>query len=161
MERKSAFTFRVHQEVSGNSGDKFTLPISPTSAPDLKTFLARVPLISERDIKVAVPFKAADGTNGAMLKLSPHGRLSLDVASSESRGKLFFLFANGRQLTDVYVDSRVSDGIFIIPRGLTDVEATLLTQKYGPPRKRNKDSKPKKEKPEETTADVVSRNLGQ
>jgi hypothetical protein len=54
----------------------------------------------------------------------------LDVASSESRGKYFFLFANGRQLTEILVDTRVSDGVFLIPSGLTDIEIATLTRLY-------------------------------
>ncbi len=130
FQRKPDFILRVHQETSETDGEAFAIPAERASGDRRKTFISRIPLLSERDITAVYPFKADDGSNAVALQLRPHGRLALGVASAESLGRCFLIYANGRQLPDVFVDSRVEDGIFVIPGGLTDEEIAKLVKLY-------------------------------
>ena len=47
--------------------------------------------------------------------LDDHGRTILDTMSIERRGSLLFVFINGRPLTELQVDRRVSDGKIYLP----------------------------------------------
>lgn len=130
MQRKPDFVLRVHQETVETDGAAFAIPANRASGDRRKTFISRIPLISERDITAVYPFKAADGSNGVALQLRAHGRLALSVASAESLGRYLLIYANGRQLPDVYVDRKVEDGIFVVPGGLTGAEIAKLVKRY-------------------------------
>lgn len=62
---------------------------------------------------------------GALFQLDEHGQVILDTLSVEHRGGLLFVFINGRMITELQIDKRVSDGKIFIPSGLTasDIES--------------------------------------
>ena len=49
----------------------------------------------------------------------------LDTLSIENRGRFLFVFVNGRLITALQIDKRVSDGKIYVPSGLAaaDIEA--------------------------------------
>ena len=62
---------------------------------------------------------------GALFQLDEHGTAALEALSIERRGTLLFVFINGRPITELQIDKRVSDGQIYIASGLTkrDIDA--------------------------------------
>ena len=75
-------------------------------------------------------YPAANGTYGALLQLDEHGRVVLDTLSVERRGSLLFVFINGRPITELEIDKRVSDGKIYIPSGLTSADIELMKKDW-------------------------------
>ncbi len=92
--------------------------------------MEKTPWISERDVTAFFPYPAANGTYGALLQLDEHGRVVLDTLSIERRGGLLFVFVNGRQITELEIDKRVSDGKIYIPSGLTSADIELMKKDW-------------------------------
>jgi len=72
----------------------------------------------------------ADGSYGALFELNEHGRLALDTTSIDRRGGRLFIFVNGRPITELQVDRRVSDGKIYVPAGLTAKDIELLRKDW-------------------------------
>jgi len=129
--------FRVHTEASANDGTVFTTQYrSPFTGKAL--VLARMPAISERDVTVFQLYPAGPGTYGALFQLNDHGRLALDSLSIERRRGFLFVFINGRPITELQIDRRVSDGKIYIASGLTTNDIALMKKDWRStsPRKR-------------------------
>ena len=54
----------------------------------------------------------------------------LDTLSVERRGSLLFVFMNGRPLTELQVDRRVSDGKMYLASGLTEADIKLMNKDW-------------------------------
>ena len=108
-------TLRIHAEANANDTAVFS---SPSQFSGRNVLIEKVPAISERDVIAFYPYPAADGSYGALFQLDNHGRLALDALSIERRGKTVFVFVNGRPITELQVDQRVSDGKIYLPSGL-------------------------------------------
>jgi hypothetical protein len=89
-----------------------------------------MPWISEQDVTAFSPYPAQDGTYGALIQLDEHGRVVLDTLSIERRGSFLFVFINGRLITELNVDKRVSDGKIYIPSGLTVADIDLMKKDW-------------------------------
>ena len=63
-------------------------------------------------------------------QLDEHGRVVLDTLSVERRGSLLFVFINGRPITELEIDKRVSDGKIYIPSGLTSADIELMKKDW-------------------------------
>jgi hypothetical protein len=86
--------------------------------------------ISEQDVVGFSPYPAPNGTYGALIQLDDHGRVVLDTLSVERRGSFLFVFINGRLITELQVDKRVSDGKIYIPSGLTAADIALMKKDW-------------------------------
>lgn len=128
--KKDVFTIRIHGEGSPEDGDKFTVPV--TLLDGRNASLSIMPLLNEHDIKAVYPFRAADGSGGAYLRLDGHGSNLLTEFSIErmGRGGVLAVMINGRQVVDLLVDKPVRDGVFVIPYGLTMAEEAHLVTLY-------------------------------
>lgn len=128
--KKDVFTIRIHGEGSPEDGEKFTVPV--TLLDGRKASLSIMPLLSEHDIKAVYPFRAADGSGGAYLRLDGHGANLLTEFSIErmGRGGVLAVMVNGRQVVDLLVDKPVRDGVFVIPYGLSMSEEAHLVNSY-------------------------------
>jgi hypothetical protein len=121
-------TVRVHAQGNENDGSVFATPVTtPISGKNI--FIEKISAISEHDVSAFRPYAAADGSFGVLLQLDEHGRLALDTLSVERRGSTVLVFINGRIVSELLIDRRVSDGQIFIPRGLTaaDVESMQKT----------------------------------
>ncbi len=115
---------RVHAQANPRDTNIFATSVrAQLSGKDVA--IEKMPWISERDVIAFSPYPAGDGTYGALLQLDDHGRVVLDTLSIERRGSFLFVFVNGRAITELEVDKRVSDGKIFIPSGLTaaDIES--------------------------------------
>jgi hypothetical protein len=120
--------FRVHAEANANDGSVFTQPIRSMTGRDV--FIQKTAWLSERDVKAYCPYHAPDGSYGALLQLDDHGRVVLDTLSVEHRSSYLFVFMNGRPLTELQVDRRVSDGRIYLASGLTEADIKLMNKDW-------------------------------
>jgi hypothetical protein len=122
-------TFRVHTEANANDGSVFATPFhSPFSNRDV--FIEKTAWISEREVAGFYPYQARDGSYGVLLQLDDHGKIVLDTLSVEHRGSFLFIFVNGRPLTELQVDRRVSDGRIYLSSGLTAIDIQLMSKDW-------------------------------
>lgn len=120
--------FRVH--VAGNANDSavFAQPIRSMTGRDV--FIEKTAWLTEHDVQSYYPYRAADGSYAALLQLDDDGRTILDTLSVERGGSYLFVFVNGRPVTELQVDRRVSDGQIYIPSGLTEADIKLMNKDW-------------------------------
>jgi hypothetical protein len=129
-------TFRLYAQANAKDTDVFATSVhARLSGKDVA--IEKIPRISENDVVAFHPYPAANGTYGALFQLDEHGRVALDALSIERRGSLLFVFINGRPITELEIDKRVSDGKIYIPSGLTPADLELM-KKTWPMRERRK-----------------------
>ncbi len=121
-------TFRVHVAANARDGAVFAQPIRSLSGRDV--FIEKSAWLSEREVQSFYPYRAADGSFGALLQLDDHGRTILDTLSVERRGSVLFVFVNGRLITELQVDRRVSDGKVYLASGLTAADIKLMNRDW-------------------------------
>jgi hypothetical protein len=111
-------TLRVHAQGNENDGSVFASPVTtPISGKNI--FIEKIPVISENDVSAFRAYTANNGSFGVLLQLDEHGGLALDTVSIEHRGGTLLVFVNGRAITELFIDRRVSDGRIFIASGLT------------------------------------------
>lgn len=122
-------TVRVHAQGNENDGSVFASPVTtPISGKNI--FIEKIAAISEHDVSAYRPYAAANGSFGVLLQLDEHGRLALDTLSIEHRGSTVLVFINGRVVTELLIDRRVSDGQIFIPSGLTAADITSMRKSW-------------------------------
>jgi hypothetical protein len=126
-EAKTHATFRIHAEANASNGPVFSTQLKFLGR---TVTVEKVPTLSENDVTGFQSYRAADGTHGALFQLNEHGRLALDSLSVERRGGFLFVFINGRPITELQIDRRVSDGKIYIASGLTANDIALLTKDW-------------------------------
>lgn len=120
---------RLHMEANVHDTAAFATSVhAKFSGRDVA--IEQVARISERDVTAFYPYHAAGGTYGALLQLDDHGRMTLEALSIERRGNLFFVFVNGRSITELEIDKRISDGKIYIPSGLSEADIALMKKDW-------------------------------
>src|SRR5205809_3231312 len=122
-------TFRLHAQANPRDTEVFATSVR-AQVSGKNVAIEKMPWISERDVIAFSPYPAANGTYGALLQLDEHGRVVLDTLSVERRGSLLFVFINGRPITELEIDKRVSDGKIYIPSGLTSADIELIKKDW-------------------------------
>jgi len=122
-------TFRVHAQANPHDTDVFSMPARATSS-GKDIAIEKLAWISENDVTAFSAYPAPDGTFGALFQLDDHGRTVLDTLSVERRGGFLFVFINGRLITGLQIDKRVSDGKMYIPSGLTAADVELMKKQW-------------------------------
>lgn len=92
--------------------------------------IEKIPRISENDVIAFYPYNAGEGDYGVIFQLNDHGRLALDALSVEHRGGLLFVFVNGRPVSQLQIDKRVSDGRIYVASGLTTADIDLMKKDW-------------------------------
>ena len=126
---KPPLSIRFHTTADAREGEPFVMSIKVPNAPGEVT-IHKVPEISEQDVTAVYPFGAPDGTLGCAFKLDTHGSIGLDTMSVEKRGSVVLAMINGRVVTAMKIDRRVSDGIITISSGLTEQEVAMLQSRF-------------------------------
>src|SRR5256885_17128082 len=121
--------FRVHTEANPNDTAVFSSSVRALFS-GKQVAIERMPRLSERDVVSFYPYPAADGNYGALFQLDEHGQLALDALSIEKRGSLLFVLINGRPITELQIDRRVSDGQIYIASGLTKADIDLMKKDW-------------------------------
>ena len=122
-------TFRVHAQANPQDTDTFSMPARATSS-GKDIAMQKLPWITEHDVMAFAPYPAQDGTFGALFQLDEHGGVVLDTLSVEHRGGFLFVFINGRMITELQIDKRVSDGKIYVPSGLTAADVELMKKQW-------------------------------
>jgi hypothetical protein len=122
-------TFRLHLEANPHDTASFSMAVhAQYSGKD--TAIERAARINERDVVAFYPYQVTKDNYGALFQLDEHGRIALDTLSIESRGGLLFVFINGRPITELQIDQRVSDGRIYIASGLTKADIQLMKKDW-------------------------------
>lgn len=121
--------FRVHTQANEQDTEVFAASIhAKISGKDVA--IEKMASISERDVIGFTAYSLGNGNFGALLQLDEHGRMTLDALSIEHRGGYAFVFVNGRYITDLQIDKRVSDGKIYIASGLTAADLKLMKKDW-------------------------------
>jgi len=122
-------TFRVHAQANPRDTEVFSTSVRARfSGKDIP--IEKMPWLSERDVTAFFPYSAQDGTYGVLIQLDEHGRVVLDSLSVQRRGGFLFVLINGRLVTELEIDKRVSDGKIYIPSGLTAADIDLMKKDW-------------------------------
>ncbi len=138
--KRPEVTVRFYAEANDRDSDSFSTAVHLENPPR-QVVVQKVPAVSERDIEAIYPYRASDGTLGCAFKLDVGGTAKLDSVSVEKRGTSLIAVVNGRQVLDMLIDRRVSDGIITISHGLTEDETKMLMKKYHPFKKEKSPAK--------------------
>ncbi len=153
--QKPEFIVRFFVEANEQDTERFATPVTLKNPPR-QAYIERVPTISERNVKAVFPFPAIDGSWGCSFKLDPSGRLALEIASTEHRGRAMVAFVGTKkgthQVIDMQIDRRISDGIITIQHGLTTMEMDALQHSFPDLRTGKKKPAEKAPKPEKQSA---------
>src|SRR5436305_7434622 len=122
-------SFRAHAEANPNDTAAFSSSVRALFS-GKQVAIERMPRLSERDVVAFYPYTAANGTYGALLQLDEHGRIALDALSVERNGSLLFVLINGRPVSELFIDRRVSDGRIYIPSGSTKAAIDLMKKDW-------------------------------
>jgi hypothetical protein len=122
-------TFRVHVQANPRDTEVFATSVRAQIS-GKEVAIEKTPWISERDVTAFSAYPARDGTYGTLIHLDEHGRTVLDTLSIEHRGSFLFVFINGRFITNLQIDKRVSDGKIYIPSGLTAADIDLMRKDW-------------------------------
>jgi hypothetical protein len=120
---------RVHAQANAQDTEIFATSVRAQLS-GKNVAIEKMPRISERDVIAFYPYAAANGTYGALFQLDEHGRVALDALSIERRGGFLFVFINGRPITELEIDKRVSDGRIYVPSGLTNADIELMKKDW-------------------------------
>src|SRR5438105_313142 len=122
-------TLRVHAQAHPRDTEVFAASVR-AQVSGKEVAIEKMPWISERDVMAFSAYPARDGTYGALIQLDEHGSVVLDTLSIERRGRFLFVFINGRFITELQIDKRVSDGKIYIPSGLTTADIDLMKRDW-------------------------------
>lgn len=122
-------TLRLHTEANPRDTEVFAAQVQSKFTGKTVT-IQKTPTISERDVVAFYPYPARDGSYGALFELDDHGRIALDTLSIERRGTFLFVFANGRPITELQIDRRISDGKIYIASGLFSADIELMKKEW-------------------------------
>ena len=122
-------SFRVHAQANPRDSEVFASSVHAQIS-GKEVAIEKMPWISERDVMAFAVYPAQGGTYGALIQLDEHGRVVLDTLSIEHRGSFLFVFINGRFITELQIDKRVSDGRIYIPSGLTAADIDLMKKDW-------------------------------
>lgn len=139
-------TIRLHSEGDVKEGESFVTPVTLINPPR-KTYLHKVPIMTERDIVEFYPFTAPDGSGslGAYFVLNADGAERIEQHTASMRDTILVALINGRVATALMVDKKITDGIIAIPTGFLPQEIVQLEALY-PTRGREKEFAEQKKK---------------
>ena len=122
-------TVRLHAQANANDGSVFATPVT-TPLTGKPIYIEKIPTISEHDVAAFRAYQARDGSFGVLLQLNDHGRLALETLSMEHRGTTLLALVNGRVVTELMVDRRVSDGQLYLASGLNAADIQMMEKDW-------------------------------
>jgi hypothetical protein len=121
--------FRLHAEGNANDTAVFATSVRAQFS-GKQVAIEKVPRITEQDVGAFYPYPTGKDSYGALIQLDEHGTIALDTLSVERRGTLLFVFINGRAVTELQIDKRVSDGKVYVPSGLTKADIDSMKKDW-------------------------------
>lgn len=132
--KKTEMSVRVFTEGNKQDTESFSTPIKVENPRPHEIYIDKIPWITERNIRAMYPFRANDGTWGCAFKLDEIARLRLETISTDRRGtSMVVVFATKtgvHQVADLVIDAPVKDGVFSVPRGISDLELVTLRKQF-------------------------------
>jgi hypothetical protein len=120
---------RIHSQANPHDTSTFASSVrAQLSGKDVA--IEKIPRLSEQDVVAFTPYPHGNGDFGVLFQFDDHGRIALDTLSVERRGGFLFIFVNGRVITEMQVDKRVSDGKLYIASGLTAADIELMKKDW-------------------------------
>jgi hypothetical protein len=123
-------TFRLHVEANPQDTAVFSTSVRARFSGH-EVAIEKIARITEFDVAAFYPYQIAKDNYGALFQLDDHGAIALDTLSVERRGSLLFVFINGRPITELQIDKRVSDGQIYIASGLTKRDIDWMKKDWG------------------------------
>ena len=120
---------RIHAQANPADTEAFSRSVKAQLS-GKNVAIERVARITEWDVRGFIPYSLGNGGFGVLLQLDEHGRLLLDQLSVERKGQFLFVFINGRPITELQIDKRVSDGQVYIPSGLSAADIALMKKDW-------------------------------
>jgi hypothetical protein len=120
---------RVHAEANPRDTEVFATSVQAKLL-GKTVAIEKVARITEQEVRAFYPYPLGNGQYGALFQLDEHGRIILDALSIERRGGFLFVFINGRSITELQIDKRVSDGQLYVPSGLTAADIALMRKDW-------------------------------
>jgi len=120
---------RVHAEANAQDTSVFSTSVRAQLS-GKEVAIEKSARITESDVTAFYPYPLGNGNFGVLLQLDEHGRVALDALSIERRGGFLFVFINGRAITELQIDKRVSDGQLYIASGLTSADIELMKKDW-------------------------------
>src|SRR5580658_4369539 len=121
-------TIRFYTQTNPSDTDSFAVPVTLLNGQQV--YLDQIANISERDVVAVYPFPQPDNTAGCSFYLNESGAMQLDGLSVAKKGTVLAAYINNRQVADIYIDQRVTDGIVTIPAGITTDEMKDILKRY-------------------------------
>lgn len=125
---KIPLSIRFYTQTAQGDSDSFAAPVTLLNGQ--QTYIDQIASISERDVVAVYPYAVADGSGACAFKLDDHGTMTLDSLSVGKRGTTLIATINGRQVADILIDQRVTDGVLTIPGGIQIDEMKTILKKY-------------------------------
>jgi hypothetical protein len=120
---------RIHAEANPADTAAFSTSVkAQLSGKDVS--IERMARLTEQDVQAFYPYSLGNGQFGALFQLDEHGRIALDALSVERHGGVLFVFVNGRPITELQIDKRVTDGQLYIPSGLTSADIERMKKDW-------------------------------
>ena len=129
LAKKKHVMLRLHAEANRADTAIFSTSVKAQLS-GKEVSIEKVARITEDDVVGFYPYPLGNGQFGVLIQLDEHGRVSLDALSVERRGTFLFVFVNGRAITELQIDKRVTDGQLYIPSGLTSADIALMTKDW-------------------------------
>jgi hypothetical protein len=120
---------RVHAEANSRDTEVFATSVRAQLL-GKTVAIEKTARITEQEVRAFYPYPAGNGQYGVLFELDEHGRVALDELSIERRGGFLFVFINGRAITELQIDKRVSDGQLYIPSGLTSADIEVMKKDW-------------------------------
>ncbi|HXX41166.1 MAG TPA: hypothetical protein VEI58_02755, partial [Chthoniobacterales bacterium] len=116
--------FRAHTEANPNDSAVFSTSVRAMFS-GKQVAIEKAARITENDVVAFYPYQVGKDNFGALFQLDEHGTIALESLSIDRRGTLLFIFIDGRPITELQIDKRVSDGQIYVASGLTkrDIDA--------------------------------------
>jgi hypothetical protein len=121
--------FRVHAQANSRDTEVFATSVHAQLG-GKQVAIEKTAWITEQDVTAFSAYPSQNGSYGALIQLDEHGRVVLDTLSIEHRGSFLFVFVNGRFVTQLQIDKRVSDGKIYIPSGFTATDIDLMKKDW-------------------------------
>ncbi len=126
--KKPDLSIRFYTETSPNDSGAFATRVMLLNGQP--TYVDQIAAISEHDIAGVYPFPAPDGSAGCAFKLDARGTIALDTLSVTKKGTILVAAIDGRQVVDILIDQRVTDGIVTIANGITLDEVKAMEKQF-------------------------------
>lgn len=127
--KETAVTVRFYPEAIGGDINTYPDPVW-LQEPTRKIYRSKIAAISEQDVSSIYLYQVSDGSVGCVFILNDRGKAALDTLSVEKHGSTITAVVNNRMIINLLIDKRISDGILVIPHGMTIQEGMMLKNTF-------------------------------